>query len=163
MKKSFWQSNTIRVALAAVLATWAAYFGGSLELTPAIMSTVGAVIAIFLRKGVGVPIAPLLLIGCLVAFSGCSTVGDTTKEINYETGAITNYGYPFQVRETTNEAGVVTYEMVAPDGSSLTLEGMPNMNNLTINNNLSDAPAQTTEVKTDAAVDADVSVVPKGD
>ena len=50
MSKSWWQSNTIRVALAAILAAWAAYFSGEMELQPAIMATAGALLAIFLSN-----------------------------------------------------------------------------------------------------------------
>ena len=54
--KTFFQSNTIRLALAAILGTWAAYFGGEMGVKESVIATVSAVGLIFLRKGANVGI-----------------------------------------------------------------------------------------------------------
>ena len=55
-EKHWWQSYTIRAALATILATWGGYFGNEVSLKPAIAATVTAILFIFLRKGAGVAI-----------------------------------------------------------------------------------------------------------
>ena len=54
--KTFFQSNTIRLALAAILGSWSAYFGGELGVKEAVIATVAAVGMIFMRQGQNVTI-----------------------------------------------------------------------------------------------------------
>ncbi len=100
-------------------------------------------------------IAILALIVPLVA---CTSTGDTNKTVTFEPGSINLHPFPYPVREVTTETGEVRYEMILPDGTYQVVQGMPNMNNLTLVNNLSDVAEQTTDVKTDAEIDADANV-----
>jgi len=72
MQKDWWKSKTIRLALAAILGAWAAYFGDALALKEAIASSIAALATIFLRQGQGVPIRPAVILLAVIALAACA-------------------------------------------------------------------------------------------
>jgi len=106
--KTFFASNTIRVALAAILGSWAAYFGDQLGAKEAIYATVAALLAIFLRRGQGVTIGTVLIavaltMGCAASPANTSTQGQAAQTLAgqqgqaAETGSATTYANPLIV------------------------------------------------------------------
>uniref|UniRef100_A0A6M3IJR2 Uncharacterized protein n=1 Tax=viral metagenome TaxID=1070528 RepID=A0A6M3IJR2_9ZZZZ len=116
MSKKLFKSNTVRICIAAILGAWAAYCGGELELQTAIMSTVGALIGIFLRKGQGVPIFPAIILVACLALIGCQAAGP----VKTPTGTTTTGGY---VVGGEQEATGGTYFSL---GGDITLNVTPN-------------------------------------
>ena len=129
--KQWFQSNTIRIALAAILGAWAAYFGDTMDLQTAVMATVGALLAVFLRKGQNVPIG-LLLVG--VCLSGC--VMTTTEK--------------FQFIEK------VEVLVQQPEGDPVP-QAKDTLCDVSISMSATDGTDQTQETKTDAEVEAAVT------
>ena len=100
-----------------------------------------------------------IVVLAVLLFVGCTT-NESIKYVEYQQGSINLHPFPFPTQEVVNEAGEVSYEMILPDGTYLTIQGMPNMGNLTLVTNQNDGTDQATDVRSDAQLDADVSVVP---
>ena len=82
-----------------------------------------------------------IIFAACCALLACTTV-NSTKTVTFDKDSINLHPAPWTVQETVNETGETTYEMVLPDGTYLSIAGMPVVGNLTLVVNLNDGTDQ---------------------
>ena len=87
---------------------------------------------------------------------GCSMV-DSEKLVRFESDSINLHPFPYKIVEGTLENGDTQYEMVLPDGTYQTVQGMPNIGNLYLIVNLNDGTSQTSRGQVQAEVSPTVT------